>query len=79
MGKSYTWELLLNYANTAGSRLFFTNVGGRYLIDITMHPVIANRIINEVLEREWEKNDLMEYLDTMSENFIDNDCSTCKA
>ncbi|MBC8014587.1 MAG: hypothetical protein H7X79_02455 [Sporomusaceae bacterium] len=79
MKKSYLWKLLLNHSNTAGNRLVFTNFGGRYLIDITMKPIVANQIISEVLKREWAKDDLMVYLDTMSGNSIDNDYDTCKA
>lgn len=78
MKKSYIWTILLNHTNTAGSRLIFTNCGGRYLIDITLKPIVANTIISKVLEREWEKDDLMTYLDTISLNTIDNECYITK-
>ncbi|MBP2625315.1 MAG: hypothetical protein H6Q68_26 [Firmicutes bacterium] len=77
MNKGFSWKLLLNHTNVAGSRLLFTNFDGRHLIDITMNPIVANKVIDEVLERDWEKDDLIDYLDLMSGNIIDNDYHTC--
>lgn len=78
MTKDDIWKLLLNHTNATGRRLIFTNSNGRYLIDITVNPNMANRIIDEVLEREWEKDNLITYLDTMSGNIIDRDYHTCE-
>jgi len=77
--KGFTWKLLLNRTNAAGSRLLFTNSGGRNMIDITTNPILADQIISEVLERPWAKEDLMDYLDTMSGNYIEKNCPQYKA
>jgi hypothetical protein len=53
------------------------NASENYLIDITVRPIAANSIIDKILEREWEKDDLMAYLNTMAVNV--NDYHTCEA
>ena|GEM_PF-1843130 len=49
------------------------------MIDITTNPILADQIISEVLERPWAKEDLMDYLDTMSGNYIEKNCPQYKA
>jgi hypothetical protein len=77
MRKGDTWKLLLNHTTPTGRRLIFTNTNRRYLIDITVKPILANRIVDEVLENKFNKDELIAYLNTMSGTTIDNDSQSC--
>lgn len=78
MTKGDIWKLFHNRTNAVGRRLIFTNSTGKYIIDITVNPIVANRIIGKILKCTWERDDLIAYLDTMSGNIIEQDYHTCE-
>lgn len=71
-----SWELLLNHVNETGRQLLFTNSDGRHVIAVTVNPVAANQIIDDITEGSWTLPDLTDYLNTIAEDIIAKDFFT---